>query len=171
MWGHRSNDVFRWRHLNLTKLFYVLHYHEFMGDFSLQQLAGFYQHLKELIFSFVRYLVAGGAGFLIDYGIFATCHEVFGVHHLLSATIGFICGLVFVYVVSNKWVFANRKMQHQQVVEFIVFTVIGLIGLLLTVLFMWLLTDVCSIHALISKLLTTALVLVWNFGTRKFILY
>ncbi len=142
-----------------------------MGDFSLQQQASFCQRLKEFISSFVRYLVAGGAGFLIDYGIFATCHEVFGWHHLLSATIGFICGLVFVYVVSNKWVFTNRKMQHQQVVEFIVFSVIGVIGLLLTVLFMWIFTDVCSIHALISKLLTTALVLVWNFGARKYILY
>lgn len=142
-----------------------------MGDFPLQQLASFYQHLKELISSFVRYLAAGGAGFLIDYGIFAICHEVFGGHHLLSASIGFTCGLIFVYVISNKWVFANRKMQNHQIVEFIIFSAIGLIGLLLTLLFMWIFTDVCSIHALISKLLTTSLVLGWNFGARKFILY
>ena len=127
--------------------------------------------LKALIVAFVRYLFAGGAGFLIDYGIFALCSEVFEWHYLLSAALGFIAGLIFVYIVSNKWVFTNRKMQQHQVVEFTVFSIIGVVGLLLTMLFMWIFTDLCSIHALISKLLTTALVLIWNFGARKVILY
>ena len=132
---------------------------------------GIWGQLKDLFIAFVRYLFAGGAGFLFDYGVLVLCFEVFGWHYLLASAVGFICGLILVYVASNKWVFSNRKMSHRQVVEFAVFSIIGVVGLLLTMLFMWVFTDVCSIHALISKLLTTALVLVWNFGARKLILY
>jgi len=128
---------------------------------------------KSLRYDIVRYLfaAAGGAGFLIDYGLFALCSEVFEWHYLLSAALGFTAGLIFVYIVSNKWVFTNRKMQHHQVVEFTIFSIIGVVGLLLTMLFMWIFTDLCFIPALISKLLTTALVLIWNFGARKVLLY
>ena len=55
--------------------------------------------------------------------------------------------------------------------EFFVFALIGIIGLLLTVLFMWVFVDVSGIYPLVAKFMTTALVLVWNFGARKMILY
>ena len=142
-----------------------------MGFLFSDRQTGICVQVKGMIIAFVRYMFAGGVGFLIDYSILALFYEVCGCHYLLSSAMGFVCGLIFVYVASNRWVFSNRKMQHHQVVEFVIFSIIGLVGLLLTMLFMWLFTDVCAIHVLISKLLTTALVLMWNFGARKFILY
>lgn len=132
-----------------------------------QIMSGF----RALVLTFFRYLIAGGAGFLLDYSIFALCYEVFGWNYLVSATLGFVAGLILVYITSNKWVFSSRRMAAHQTVEFLVFTAIGLVGLGLTVLFMWLFTDVLGVYPLISKLLTTALVLLWNFFARKLILY
>lgn len=130
-----------------------------------------YSTLQGLALSFFRYMIAGGMGFVLDYGIFAFCHEVLGVYYLLSAALGFVAGLVFVYISSNKWVFKQRKMENRQAVEFSIFALIGIAGLGFTLLFMWIFTDLCHIDALISKLITTALVLLWNFGARKVILY
>ena len=62
-------------------------------------------------------------------------------------------------------------MADKVVAEFLIFLIIGLIGLGLTLLFMWLFVDVAGIYPLISKLVTTAIVLLWNFGARKIILY
>jgi len=129
------------------------------------------QQLRHLLNSFLRYLVAGGAGFLIDYSVLALCYHVFGWHYLLAAALGFLLGLVFVYVASNAWVFESRKLRGQSFTEFFLFTVIGLVGLLLTTAFMWLFVEKATFPPLIAKLVTTALVLLWNFGARKFLLY
>lgn len=124
-----------------------------------------------LIAAFAKYLVAGGMGFMIDYTVLVVCFNLLSMHYLISSILGFVAGLIFVYITSNKWVFSRRKMADKAVAEFIIFAIIGIIGLGLTVLFMWFFVDICGIYPLISKLITTALVLLWNFGARKIILY
>lgn len=128
-------------------------------------------YIRELTCAFLKYLIAGGAGFLVDFGTLTFCYELLGINHLLSAAFGFIVGLIFVYISSNAWVFKKRRYRQHAGIEFVVFAVIGLVGLGLTVLFMWAFVDGFGIHPLIAKLGTTALVLLWNFGARKFILY
>ena len=127
--------------------------------------------LKQTCVSFMRYLVAGGLGFVIDYGVLALCYEVLELHYIWSAMAGFTLGLVFVYISSNRWVFAKRRLPDKVWLEFLIFAALGIAGLGLTVLFMWLFVDVCEIYPLIAKLFTTVLVLLWNFGSRKVILY
>lgn len=121
--------------------------------------------------SFAKYLVAGSAGFIVDYSVLTLGYVLLGCHYLISAALGFVAGLVFVYVSSNKWVFAHRRLKDNVTMEFFVFALIGIIGLLLTVLFMWVFVDLSGIYPLAAKLITTVLVLMWNFGARKMILY
>ena len=52
-----------------------------------------------------------------------------------------------------------------------VFALIGLIGLGLTELLMWLFAGRAGLHYLPSKLLTTALVFIWNFAAKKLLLF
>lgn len=137
--------------------------------------------VKELVSSFCKYLIAGGIAFVVDFSALSLCTRVFGVHYLLASTIGFTLGLIVTYFCSNKFVFSHRKMGDKQAAEFTIFTVIGLVGLVLTNVFMWLFVSVCAgvWSALglafcaieMSKLVTEALVLLWNFGARKIILY
>lgn len=131
----------------------------------------FFLLIRPLITSFLKYLVAGGMGFVLDYGTLTLCYEVLGWHYLLAATCGFLVGLIFVYISSNKWVFDTRQMKDRRVQEFLIFALIGVIGLGLTNLFMWALVDGLGIYPLISKLFTTGVVLMWNYGARKIILY
>ncbi len=128
-------------------------------------------HARRLLSSFLKYLIAGGMGFLIDFGTLLFCYSVLEWHYLLAATLGFSAGLVFVYAASNKWVFDARQMKDRRLLEFSIFLIIGLIGLLLTNLFMWAFVEGIGLHALAAKLITTAVVLLWNFGARKIILY
>lgn len=121
--------------------------------------------------SFAKYLVAGGAGFIVDYSVLTLCYVLLGCHYLISAALGFVAGLVFVYISSNKWVFTHRRLKDNVAMEFFVFAIIGIIGLFLTVLFMWVFVDVAGLCPLVAKLITTAMVLMWNYGARKMILY
>ncbi len=117
-----------------------------------------------------RYGFVGGVAFVADYGTLYVATEYLHLHHLLSAAIAFIIGLVVNYLLSTSWVFASHSQTNRQL-EFIIFAVIGVIGLGLNELIIYLGTDVCGLHYMLSKLVSTAIVFFWNFFARKLILF
>ena len=119
---------------------------------------------------FFRYCFVGGLAFLVDYGLLYLLSDKVGLHYLLSASIAFIAGLVVNYLISTFWVFSESKYEDKRK-EFAIFAIIGVIGLGLTEGLMWLFTDLAGLHYMLSKLITAALVLLWNFIARKLILF
>lgn len=118
-----------------------------------------------------RYLVGGGVAFLVDAGLLALLTELLGREHLLLWTaIAFGAGLLTTYLFSILWVFDNRSLKSRSA-EITVFVLIGLIGLGLTELLMWLLASRAGIHYMLSKIITTVIVFVWNFAAKKTILF
>lgn len=129
-----------------------------------------YRYLP-LLCPFVKYTLVGGSGAVADFCTLMLCHQVLGWHYLLATACGFIAGLVIVYIFSILWVFDTRRLKTCPAKEFVIFTLIGIAGLLLTQGFMWLFVDGCGFLVPIAKCITMALVLLWNFGARKWILY
>jgi putative flippase GtrA len=118
----------------------------------------------------IRYSFVGGFAFLVDFGTLAFLTEYFHIHYLVSAGIAFILGLIINYYLSVKWVFNTRAMENRWL-EFLLFSLIGLVGLGLNELFLWILTDILFIYYLLSKIITTFIVYFWNFFARKVILF
>lgn len=117
-----------------------------------------------------RYGFVGGVAFLVDYGTLFVLTHYAGVPYLWSAAIAFILGLVTNYLISISWVFQHSgKMRVWQ--EFVCFAIIGVIGLGLNELIMYVGTDMVHLHYMISKLISTAIVFFWNFFARKFMLF
>ncbi len=125
---------------------------------------------KGTLVQLFRYGFVGGAAFLVDYGTLFALTEFAGLHYLLSATIAFILGLAVNYLLSISWVFNNGKLSNR-LLEFLVFALIGVIGLGLNTLIMYVSTDILGIHYMISKIISTILVFFWNFFARKYILF
>jgi putative flippase GtrA len=119
---------------------------------------------------FFRYLFVGGLSFVVDFGLLFLLTEFFSVYYLASAAIAFLGGLITNYLISISWVFNNRTLKNRKF-EFLVFVFTGLIGLGLNQLLIWSLTEKLGIYYLGSKIVSTAIVLIWNFGSRKFILF
>ncbi|MCX6252920.1 MAG: GtrA family protein [Bacteroidia bacterium] len=117
-----------------------------------------------------RYTFVGGFAFLIDFGTLFFLTEFFHINYLVSAGIAFIFGLTINYFLSVKWVFSSRAMENRWW-EFLLFTLIGLVGLVLNEFFLWILTDIMLIYYLLSKIITTIIVYFWNFFARKVILF
>lgn len=118
----------------------------------------------------VRYFFVGGCAFVIDISLLFFFTEYIGIHYLISAAIAFLVGLTVNYFISVRWVFDKRIIQNR-LFEFTVFLGIGLIGLGLNELFLWILTDLLFLYYLVSKIITTAIVCLWNFFARKIILF
>ncbi len=125
--------------------------------------------MKKLIAQFMKFGVVGVIAFCIDYGILALLTEVFGVNYLVSATISFTVSVVFNYVASMRYVFTHKEGMSKRR-EFIIFVVLSVIGLGINNLCMWAGVELFGIHYLITKIGATAIVMVWNFVTRKIFL-
>lgn len=119
---------------------------------------------------FVRYLVVGGLAFVVDVGLLFLITELLGVHYLVSATVAFSAGLTTNYILSIFWVFSTRRIANANI-EFAIFALVGVIGLGLNDLILWVVTDLGGLHYLLSKLFAAAAVLFWNFLARKLLLF
>jgi putative flippase GtrA len=117
-----------------------------------------------------RYTAVGGVAFLFDVGSLYFFTEYFHVYYLISAGMAFVIGLTINYLISVQWVFEKHSLRSNRV-EFLVFALIGLVGLALNELLMWFITEIVRTHYLYSKLVSTALVYLWNFFARKTILF
>lgn len=124
---------------------------------------------NKLFMQIMKFGVVGGLAFVIDYVTLIICKEVFGLNVLVSAAIAFTVSVVANYILSVKWVFDVDQSKSKQK-NFILFIVFSVIGLILTEIIMWFGTDIVKISYLIVKIVATAIVMVFNFITRKLFL-
>lgn len=125
---------------------------------------------SNLFFQFIRYTLVGGVAFVVDFGLLFALTECMHLHYLLSATLSFIMGLFVNYLISTYWVFKNSKVKNRKV-EFILFGLIGVVGLGLNNILMYLFTDLVGLFYMYSKLLAAILVYMWNFLGRRYFLF
>ena len=114
----------------------------------------------------MKFGIVGVIAFIIDWGILNILVGAFHMHNVLAATISFIISLIFNYVASMKMVFKHRED----------------IGLFMNDAIIWISTYGMNHDAYVSqsaeylirtnvgKLIATAVVMVWNFVTRKWLL-
>lgn len=130
----------------------------------------FLQPTNNSLIQLFRYCFVGGFAFIVDAGGLFVLTEYAGIYYLLSATISFILGLVVNYLLSTAWIFKKSKLSNRWT-EFLIYSVIGVVGLGLNTLSLWLFTDCLHIYYMLSKIITAALVMLWNFFARKIILF
>ena len=68
---------------------------------------------------------------------------------------------------SKKLVFVGNSAKVDARREFIAYAAVGVAGLGLTLVLMYILTEWLKVYFLVSKIVATVLVLIWNFLGRK----
>lgn len=128
---------------------------------------------QSLVGQFVRYLFTGGLAFVVDFGLFALCLYAFGWHYLVANLVGLVAGLVINYYISIVWVFSacKRTLENKKAFEFGIFAVVGLLGVGLNQLCMLLMIGYWNWQEMLSKMIAAVIVLLWNFGARKLLLF
>ena len=136
-------------------------------------------NIKGVGLEFFRYVLVGGLAFLIDAGTLYLMQTYLlypwgttGI--LISTAIGFIVGLVFNYILSNLYVFKkiDNKVKKQPVRSFIIFAIIGIIGLILTEIGMYAGVKLCGQnYYMFVKVVVATVVLLWNYIARKVFIF
>jgi len=134
---------------------------------------------RQLFHEFFRYVLVGGIAFLVDFGVLYLSKTLFFPHMghtgiLLAAALGFTAGLIFNYIFSLLFVFKqiDENVKRRKIRSFVLFAVIGIIGLLITELCMY-----AGVYMfgqkwyLIVKIFTAGIVLLWNYAGRKALIF
>ena len=111
----------------------------------------------------------GLISFGIDWGMLIALVELFHLDFLMSTTVSFTTSVVVNYWLSMKYVFAHKEGMSRRR-EFIIFVVLSVIGLALNDGIVLALNAGLGLEANIAKICATALVMVYNFVTRKIFL-
>ncbi len=125
--------------------------------------------MRKLIEQLAKFSVVGFAAFGIDYGVLMLLSQVFGVDPVLSAGISFVVSVVFNYLASMRFVFTRRDDLSRSR-ELAIFVALSVIGLLINEVLVWLgvlLAGKSALALTVTKVFATAVVMVWNFWSRK----
>ena len=125
--------------------------------------------MNKLLNQIARFGVVGVIAFVIDYAVLLFLTEVCCVHYLISSAAAFLVSVIFNYILSIAFVFDTDK-SRRKTTQFTLFALMSAGGLGINQLMMWLLSDLLFIPYQLSKLAATAVVMVYNFVTRKLFL-
>lgn len=118
-----------------------------------------------------RYLFVGGVATIADWGVLYFCTSICGIYYLLSGVASFIAGLSVNFLLSRLMVFSAMQSRFNRLLEFAGYVVIGLLGLGFTLGIMAFLTGLFHLYYMASKVIATIVVLAWNYGARRLMLY
>ena len=77
--------------------------------------------------------------------------------------------VIYNYILSVRWFFEVYENGDKRK-EFVIFIVLSLIGLGLNQLLMWVFVSMIHIFYMVAKIIVTAIVMLYNFITRKLFL-
>ena len=123
------------------------------------------QNLKELFL----YLIVGVIATISEWGVFYLTDDIFNIHYMFATIIAYILSTFVNWIVGRLIVFKNTDKS----IFFELFSVYmaSIIGLLLNLLIMWFAVGFFGIQEMISKIIATCLVFIWNFLIRKLFIY
>lgn len=118
----------------------------------------------------IRYGTASALALAVDFGTLVLLTELFGLHYLASAVIGFGAGILVAYVLSVRWVFTARRLSSVAA-ESTIFLAVGLAGLAINQIVIYSLTEGALLPYAVSKLASAGIVFTFNFSVRKIALF
>jgi putative flippase GtrA len=125
---------------------------------------------NNLFVQLFRYTFVGGVAFVVDFALLFILTDYVKWYYQWSAAVSFVAGLTVNYLLSIRWVFHATNTRRSHLVDFLLFAMVGLIGLLLNALIIYVCTELLGVYYLLSKIVSTIIVFLWNFLGRRYLL-
>jgi len=113
---------------------------------------------------FFRYFFVGGFSAVVNLTVLAIFTSGLRFEYLVSELIAFIIATITNYILSVWWIF---QRSNKFKTEFLLFTLIGVVGLGINELVLWLCVTELKLFYLFSEAVAILVVMVWSFVLRK----
>lgn len=123
-----------------------------------------------LIILILRSIFSSGTATGVDFLVLIFLVEAAHIYYLIAASISFVVGTTITYIFSTSWIFSKRSVKNKKT-EYSMYIFIGIIGVGLNALLMWLFTEKLLFHYILSKAVAGSMVFFWNFFARKILLF
>ncbi len=124
--------------------------------------------MKNNIKDFLLYLIVGAVATLSEWIIFFILDKIH-FHYAIATIIAYALSTFVNWLAGRMLVFKEAK---QGVIrEIISIYAASIIGLVLNIAIMWVAVDLLSVNELLSKMIATGLVFLYNFLIRKLFIY
>lgn len=114
--------------------------------------------------SAVRYVLAGGVAFLVDLGLLALFHQVFGWPTWLAAGLAFVISFAFTYTIQRYFTFGSQAphgpalLKYAALVAFNTVATAAIVGLI----------DLTPAGWVVGKVVATLVTTVWNYFAYRY---
>ena len=115
-----------------------------------------------------RFAFTGGVCFVVEFLCLTLLVELLHVPVLIATAIAFLISVAVNYILCVKWVFTGAKDGGAGVRA--TFLLTSGMGFVLKEVLMWLLNIVLGVHYMIAKVISTLLVMIWNYFTKRMVL-
>lgn len=114
---------------------------------------------------FIQFAGVGVIGTVAHYVLLVMLVEVLGTNAVAASTAGATLGALVNYLLNRRYTFRSKKRHREALARFLI---IAASGLALNASFMLILVEILSLYYLLAQVLSTGLVLVWNFVGNRF---
>jgi len=127
------------------------------------------QKTDRVLIQLFRYFISSGLSLVFDFFTLYLFTDVLHVYYLISAVMSYSIGMVINYYISVHWVFKTRAYAQSR--EFLIFVVIGILGLGINVGILWVWTSLLGLYYLAGRVVSAGIGYAWKYAARRIILF
>lgn len=125
--------------------------------------------LKQTSIQFFLYLIVGGLATIVEWAVFYVLNSFLLIHYALSTAIAFILSTFANCFFGRLILFHESKQNIAK--ELVKIYAVSIIGLLMNIAIMFVAVEKIGIQEILSKIIATGIVFIWNFLIRKLLIY
>lgn len=119
---------------------------------------------------FISYLFVGGAATLVEWLFFWLFEGVLQIQYLVATVLAIVISTFSNWLFGRLWTFKDSQ-KGNVLLEIGKIYVASIVGLLLNLLIMWALVDGIHLHEMLSKIIATGIVFLYNYLVRIWVIY
>jgi len=122
--------------------------------------------MKKLRNQFIKFTIVGTVNTLIDLTALYCFVEYLHINVILASVLSFLIAATNSFFFNKTWTFKNSSLKYRN--QVLKFMIVSGIGLTLNTISMYVFVQLIGLWYMFSKVLTSGIVLIWNFLGNKF---
>ncbi len=129
---------------------------------------GIFKRIYNRFRNLILYGIIGSLSSFLDFCVFTVLTSVVGLYYLLANCISVLVGITTSFLLNRAY---NFKVKDKAKKRFVIFLTVGLCGLMLSNLILWIGIDKMRINESVTKLASIVLVVGFQFLLNKFVTF